>query len=261
MYLLHNKRALICGSTQGIGKAIAICFANLGCEVILLARQQDRLKAVVRSLSTRMNQRHAFLVADFACPDNLQQVLSDRLTEFEPVHILVNNTGGPPPGLMQEADAAELIAAFSQHLLCNQLLVQAVLPAMQQNSYGRIINIISTSVKQPIAGLGVSNTIRGAVANWSKTLAGELAPSGITVNNILPGATDTSRLQTIIAAKATKMNKTAEQIVSELKKEIPMRRFARPEEIATAAGFLASDQAGYITGINLPVDGGRTSCL
>ena len=261
MYLLKNKRALICGSTQGIGRAIAVHFANLGAEVILLARNKEALIKVSGSLSTQMNQQHATITADFSRAEKLQQLLAQQLPEFEPIDILVNNTGGPPAGLIQEADADDFLDAFSKHLICNQILVQSVVESMKKNGFGRIINIISTSVKQPIPGLGVSNTIRGAVASWSKTLAGELAPFGITVNNILPGATDTARLESIIAAKATKMNKTPEEIVTELKKEIPMGRFARPEEIANVAGFLASELASYVTGISLPVDGGRTSCL
>ncbi len=261
MYLLKDKRALVCGSTQGIGRAIAVHFANLGAQVILLARNQVGLCAVSDSLSTKMNQHHAYIVADFSHPDDLKQTLAEQLPEFEPIHILINNTGGPPTGMIQQADAAEFLAAFSKHLICNQLLVQAVVEGMKNNGFGRIINIISTSVKQPIPGLGVSNTIRGAVASWSKTLAGELAPFGITVNNILPGATDTARLKSIIDSKANKMNKTPEQIVTEMKNEIPMGRFARPEEIAHAAGFLASELTSYVTGVSLPVDGGRINCL
>jgi len=139
--------------------------------------------------------------------------------------------------------------------------VQAVLPGMKRAGYGRIINIISTSVKQPIPGLGVSNTIRGAVANWAKTLAGELGPFGITVNNVLPGATCTARLDALIEGKAKKAGVTVAEIGEQMKAAIPARRFAQPEELACAVAFLASPSAGYINGINLPVDGGRTSCL
>lgn len=261
MPLLQGKRALVCGSTQGIGRAIARQFADLGAEVVLLARDPTALEIVVSQLSTEMGQRHTFIVADFSYPDALKQTLDEQLCDFQPLHILVNNTGGPPGGLIRDADADAFLVAFSKHLICNQILAQSVIPGMKQVGFGRIINIISTSVRQPIPGLGVSNTIRGAVASWSKTLAGELAPFGITVNNILPGATETARLTSIIDSNAVKLEKSAEQVAEDMKQTIPMRRFAEPIEIAHAAGFLASDWAAYITGVSLPVDGGRLSCL
>ena len=261
MYSLNGKRALVCGSSQGIGRAIAVHFAKMGAEVILLSRNQTGLNNVLDILNIENDQKHTHLVADFSAPEVLKQILTEKLPELGPVHILLNNTGGPSPGLIQDAVPDQFIDAFSKHIICNQILVQAVMESMKMDGFGRIINIISTSVKQPIPGLGVSNTIRGAVASWSKTLAAELAPFGITVNNILPGATDTARLQAIVDAKATKMNKSREQIVTDFKREIPMGRFARPEEIANVAGFLASELASYVTGVSIPVDGGRTSCL
>jgi len=178
-----------------------------------------------------------------------------------PVHILVNNTGGPPAGLAVDASFEQFLQAFNNHLLCNQALVQAVVPGMRRLRYGRIINIISTSVKQPIPGLGVSNTIRAAVANWAKTLATELGPDGITVNNVLPGMTETERLRSLIATRAAQSNRTEADVSQSMKDEIPLRRFAVPAEIAAAVAFLASPAASYINGINLPVDGGRTQSL
>jgi 3-oxoacyl-[acyl-carrier protein] reductase len=261
MRLLEGKRALVCGGSQGIGKAIAVHFADQGAEVILLARNEPALQAVCGQLDTARKQKHSYLVADFAHPDWLQQILEQRLPELLPMHILVNNAGGPPGGLLYEARIEEFTRAFTQHLICSHILVQAVLSGMKSEKFGRIINIVSTSVKQPIPGLGVSNTVRGAMANWAKTLAGELAPFGITVNNILPGATETARLTSIIEAKARNSNKPVEDVVEHIKNSIPMGRFGKPEEIAYAAGFLASDLAAYITGINLPVDGGRTMSL
>ncbi|MGH8559053.1 MAG: SDR family oxidoreductase [Methylococcales bacterium] len=261
MSLLKGKRALVCGSSQGIGRAIARKFAESGAEIVLLARDRIALKAVADQLHRGDGQRHSFIVADFADPDALKQQLAERLPEIGPIHILLNNTGGPPGGPIQSAGAGEFLDAFSKHLLCNQILAQAVLDGMKQAGFGRIINIVSISVREPIPGLGVSNTVRGAVANWSKTLAGELGPFGITVNNILPGYTETARLTSIIERKASEMNKTAAHVAKELKKSIPIGRFARPEEIANAAEFLASELAAYITGVNLPVDGGRLSCL
>lgn len=260
MNLLAGKRALVCGSTQGIGKAIAFHLADLGAELILLARNDAALQAVSSQLSTELGQNHGYFTADFSNPGQLEQALTDGL-RGTPVNILVNNTGGPPGGLVHEARPEEFVAAFSQHLICNQLLVSSVLEGMKREKYGRIINIISTSVKQPIPDLGVSNTIRGAVASWSKTMADELAPFGITVNNVLPGATETARLASIIDSKAIKLNKSIEDVAEEMKQSIPMGRFAQPEEIAYAVGFLASDLASYVTGINLPVDGGRIAGL
>ncbi|HYE35185.1 SDR family oxidoreductase [Methylocaldum sp.] len=261
MRLLEGKRALVCGSSQGIGRAIATHFADQGAEVILLARNEPALKIACGELSTAHQQKHTYMVADFGYPDRLKQILEQRLPELLPVHILVNNTGGPPGGLLYEAKIEEFTEAFTRHLICSHILVQAVLPGMKSEKFGRIINIVSTSVKQPIPGLGVSNTVRGAMANWAKTLAGELAPFGITVNNILPGATETARLRSIMEAKALNSNKPIEDVVEQTKRSIPLGRFGKPQEIAYAAGFLASDLASYITGINLPVDGGRTMSL
>ena len=143
--------------------------------------------------------------------------------------------------------------------LCNQLLVQTVVPGMKTLGYGRIVNIISTSVIAPIRGLGVSNTTRGSVANWGRTLAGELGGSGITVNNILPGFTDTARLGGLIRKKADRQGVTTDQVIADIKSAIPIGRFAEPAEIGAVAAFLASPEAGYVNGVNLPVDGGRTA--
>jgi 3-oxoacyl-[acyl-carrier protein] reductase len=261
MGLLDGKRALVCGSSQGIGRAIAMLFADQGAEVVLLARNESALKLVCGGLSSAHRQKHSYLIADFGCPDRLKQILEERLPALLPIHILVNNTGGPPGGLLYEAGIEEFTRAFTQHLICSHILVRALLPGMRSESFGRIINIVSTSVKQPIPGLGVSNAVRGAMANWAKTLAGELAPFGITVNNILPGATETARLRAIMEAKARSSNKSIDDVVEQTKRSIPLGRFGKPEEIAYAAGFLASDLASYITGINLPVDGGRTMSL
>jgi len=256
---LKNKNALICGSTAGIGKATAIELAALGANITLLARNEEKLKNTLSELSTNNGQNHNYLLADFSEPDSLKEILSNNINKN--YHILLNNTGGPKGGPIFNANLSEFTAAFSQHLLCNQLLVQAVVAGMKINNYGRIINIISTSVKQPIEGLGVSNTIRGAVANWSKTLASELGPFGITVNNVLPGATATERLDQIMINVGKKIGKSPEEAREVMKSIIPARRLAKPEEIAYTVAFLASETAGYINGINLPVDGGRTKSL
>lgn len=258
---LDGKHAIVCGSTQGIGKACAIELASLGATITLIARNEAALIKAKAELDTHVGQNHHYLVADFSSPDTLKKKLADFIDKHSPVHILINNTGGPAGGPIVDAKLEEFISAFSNHLLCNQILAQAVIPGMKTAGYGRIINIISTSVKQPIPGLGVSNTTRGAVASWAKTLAGEVAPFGITVNNILPGMTKTARLESIITGKAEKLGKSIAQIEKEMIAEIPAGRFADAGELANAVAFLASPAAAYINGINLPVDGGRTACL
>lgn len=258
---LSNKNALVCGSTQGIGKASAIELASLGANVTLLARNEEALHTVIKELPNNGNQTHHCIAADFVNPDYLKVIINHYMESNPPFHILINNTGGPKGGEIIKADTSEFLSAFSNHLICNHILVQALVEGMKGERYGRIINIISTSVKLPLNNLGVSNTIRGAVANWAKTLANELGKFGITVNNVLPGATATGRLETIIENKSKALGKTIEEIEEEMKSEIPARRFAKPEEIANAVAFLASPAAGYINGINVPVDGGRTGNL
>lgn len=258
---LNGKTALVSGSTQGIGKAVALQLAEKGAKVVLLARNEDKLKTVRGELSTPNGQQHDYLVADFSDPSGLKQAVENYLSKGNAVDILVNNTGGPKAGPIIDADISEFLAAFNQHLICNHILVQAVVPGMKQLGGGRIINVISTSVKQPLPGLGVSNTIRGAVGNWSKTLANELGQFNITVNNVLPGATNTTRLQEIASNKSVKTGESVDAIFEEMAEESPMKRIARPEEIAAAIVFLASPEASYINGINIPVDGGRTKSL
>jgi 3-oxoacyl-[acyl-carrier protein] reductase len=258
---LTNKSALVCGSTQGIGKAVALELAQMGAKVILLARNEESLRSVKAELSTAKGQQHDFIPADYTNPEDLKDKINRYIIRNGAVHILVNNTGGPPGGPIVLAKTEEFTQAFSNHLLCNHILVQALLDGMKRSGYGRIINIISTSVKQPLRGLGVSNTIRAAVANWSKTLSIELGPLGITVNNVLPGATNTVRLSSILENKVAKSGMNMEEVKKEMLAEIPLGRFAEASEIANAVAFLASPAAAYITGINVPVDGGRTGNL
>lgn len=257
---LQNKNALVCGSTQGIGKATAIGLAHQGANITLIARNESKLKEVLAQLPNE-NQQHRYIVADFQHPSDIKSKLDDYLNEHVGFHILINNTGGPQGGAIFDAQIASFEKAFTQHLKCNHVLVQTVVSGMKGFGYGRIINIISTSVKQPLDGLGVSNTIRGAVASWSKTLANELGQFNITVNNVLPGATSTERLAEIIRNKSVKTGKSIEEISDQMKSGVPMKRFAQPEEVANAIVFLASEAASYINGINVPVDGGRTKSL
>ncbi len=258
---LRNKQAIVCGSTQGIGKAVAKELAQLGANITLVARNEEKLQETAQQLDTSQGQIHDYLVADFANPDDLQQKIQAYVQQRDVVHILVNNTGGPAGGPIINARPEEFLNAFNIHLINNHHLVQAVAPLMKKAGYGRIINIISTSVKQPLHGLGVSNTIRGAVASWAKTMANELGQFGITVNNVLPGSTRTGRLKTIIGNRAEKNSSSIDALEEEMMAEIPARRFAEPYEVAAAAAFLATPAAAYINGINIPVDGGRTGSL
>ncbi len=258
---LTGKRAFVCGASKGIGRAAAQELASLGASVTLLARHEESLKAALATLSAGKGQKHDYLVADFIDTDEVEAKVSKHIAARGPVHILVNNSGGPPPGTALSASIHDYAAIFTQHLLGAQVMVQAVAPGMKAAKYGRIINVLSTSVKAPIKGLGVSNTIRGAVAQWAKTLAGELAPFGITVNNVLPGATDTGRMEEIIETKAKKSGKSAAEVKADEIAAIPAGRFATPEELGAAIAFLATPAAAYINGINLPVDGGRTPGL
>ncbi|RZW49000.1 MAG: SDR family oxidoreductase [Flavobacteriaceae bacterium] len=256
---LNNKNALVCGSTQGIGKATAMALAAEGVNVTLIARNEEKLKEVLSELPQQ--RQHDYIVADFSNPAKLEEKVKAYVSSKRNFHILINNTGGPKSGAISQASPEEFTTAFQMHIICNHILVQSCLPFMKSENYGRIINVISTSVKEPIEGLGVSNTIRNAVANWAKTLAGELGQFGITVNNVLPGFTDTARLDQIIKVKAERAGTSEKEMTQIMKNYVPAKRFAKPEETANAITFLASECAAYINGINLPVDGGRTKSL
>ncbi len=260
-YQLDGRHAVVCGSTQGIGLACATRFAELGATCTLLARHESALTEAAAGLPRPAGQSHRTAIADFADTRQVRDAITRIVEDHGAVDILLNNTGGPPQGPIVDAPPDAFLRAFEMHVINNQVLLQAVLPGMKAAGYGRILNIISTSVKEPIAGLGVSNTTRWAVAAWAKTTAGEVAKFGITVNNILPGYTDTARLGALIAAKATASQSSHDAVTQAMVSRIPMGRLADPREIAAAAGFLASPAASYITGINLPVDGGRLASL
>ena len=256
---LTGKHAVVCGSTQGIGKESALAMSKLGASITLVARNEAKLKNVISELET--NDKNDYIVADFSNPTDLERKVKEWASKNK-AHILLNNTGGPKGGPIRDAKVEEFTEAFTHHLICNHVMVQALYPGMKEEKYGRIVNIISTSVKQPLDGLGVSNAIRGAVANWSKTMANELGQYNITVNNVLPGATNTVRLQSIAENKADQSSVlNYEEILSNMAAQSPMKRIAQPDEIANAVAFLASPAASYINGVNLPVDGGRTKSL
>jgi 3-oxoacyl-[acyl-carrier protein] reductase len=257
---LSGRHAIVGGASRGIGRASAEALAALGAEVTCLARNAESLSQVTQGLDRAQGQAHGYLCVDYSDPEQLGSLIKSMVAD-KPAQILINNTGGPPDGPAHTARLEDFDTAFKQHLICNQVLMQALLPGMRQAGYGRIINIISTSVKQPIPNLGVSNTIRGAVANWAKTLAGELGPDGITVNNVLPGFTVTDRLDEIIDARIARTGEAREAIMKAMRGTVPVRRFAEPSETAAVVAFLASPAAAYINGVNVPVDGGRTGSL
>jgi len=257
---LFGKNALVCGSSKGIGKATAIELAKLGANITLVSRSANVMSEIIHQLERRPGQNHDFLAADFTNRADLKRKIAG-LTATKAIHILINNTGGPAAGVIADSDEDAFLEAFQNHLICNQLLTQSVVPGMKREGYGRIINIVSTSVKQPLEGLGVSNTVRAAVSGWAKTWSNELASFGITMNNVLPGATNTDRLQEIIRNKAAKQGISEAEVVREMEAEIPMGRFAHAEEVASVAAFLATPAAAYLTGVSIPVDGGRIKGL
>jgi 3-oxoacyl-[acyl-carrier protein] reductase len=257
---LAGRHALVCGASEGIGRAAAHELALLGADVTVLARRADALRAVVEALPRSGAQRHGLIAADMADTDALRMEV-ENLVARAPAHILVNNTGGPPGGPAHAAEVSAFLDAFRRHLIAGQALVQALLPGMRAARWGRIVNIVSTSVREPIAGLGVSNTIRAAVAGWAKTLSRELAADGITVNNVLPGYTETGRVEQIVRDRAQAQGKSEEQIIAAMRASVPAGRFAKPEETGGVIAFLCSPAAAYVNGVSLAVDGGRMASI
>ena len=251
---LNGKIAIVCGSTSGIGRACASLLAKKGASIVLAARNEEKLISTINNLD---GEGHSYICADFNDPDNLRKKAIDHLNKIGLIHILINNSGGPPGGALIDANTEEFEIAFKRHVISSQILTQLVVPGMKKNKYGRIINITSTSVNRVIPGLGVSNTIRGAVSQWVKTLAIELGSYGITANNILPGYINTNRLKNLLEDSAKKKNITYGQMVNETEKKTALGRIGLPSDIASAVAFIASEEGGYITGANLSVDGGR----
>jgi 3-oxoacyl-[acyl-carrier protein] reductase len=257
---LTGKSAVVCGSTQGIGLATAKELALLGARCILLARNQKALEQAIKGLPAANGQVHSFAVADFTYTEQVQNAI-ETIAQTQTVHILVNNSGGPPAGPVLNASSSDFLNGMTQHLVNNHHLVQAVLPGMKKENYGRIINIISTSVKVPLRNLGVSNTVRHAVAAWAKSLANEMGAFDITINNVLPGFTDTARLTSLVEHTAAAQGKSVESVREAMQQEVPLKRFGRAEEIAAVAAFLATPAAAYVNGASIPVDGGRTGSI
>jgi 3-oxoacyl-[acyl-carrier protein] reductase len=258
---LRGKHALVCGGSEGIGRAAAEELAALGANITLLARREEALRIAAAALpSSAPGQSHGWIAADVSDGEALRRRI-EAAASAHPFHVLINNSGGPPGGPARSADAAAFLAAFHQHLLAAHACVQAVLPGMQAVGWGRIVNVISTSVKEPIPNLGVSNTVRGAVASWAKTLSRELGGYGITVNNVLPGYTRTQRLEQILRDRAAGAGKSEDEIARGMLATVPAGRFADAHEIAAAIAFLASPAAAYVNGVSLAVDGGRMQSI
>jgi 3-oxoacyl-[acyl-carrier protein] reductase len=258
---LTNKTALVCGASQGLGLATAKELALLGATVIIASRSEEKLKQVVTQLDTKAEQQHNYVAIDLSKPGEAKAAVEAIINKGTTIHILVNNAGGPPAASMIDTDATELENAFRTHVISSHVLAQLVVPGMKAAGYGRIINIVSTSVKQPINGLGISNTVRAAVANWAKTLANEIGSFGITINNVLPGYTNTDRLNYLFDKQAADQGTDRQAILNRTVSLIPAQRLGEPEEFGAAVAFLCSPAAAYINGINLPVDGGRTGTL
>ncbi len=256
---LEGRWALVGGASQGIGQAAATALAGAGANVVLMARRSEVLEQVRESLPNA--QKHRTLALDQERLEDVSSAITRLVAETGPIAVWVNNTGGPKPGLLAEASPDEIERAFRGHVLASQIILRALLPGMKELGYGRIINVLSTSVKVPIPNLGVSNTIRGAMASWAKTLSYELGPMGITVNNILPGFTETPRMDVVVNGTAQKSGKPADAIRKEMTEGVPAKRWASPSETADAILYFASPAAAYISGVSLPVDGGRTPSL
>lgn len=253
---LKGRKALVCGGSEGIGAGIATALAEEGVKILLVSRSKDKLESLKDSLT---GEGHDIFPADLSSDADVQKLVEHIGTAQ--IDIVINNTGGPAPGPISEASIEAFEKAIKMHLHASHKIMQAALPHMKQQQYGRFINVISTSVKIPIPGLGVSNTTRGAMASWSKTLSSEVAPYGITVNNILPGAIETGRLEAIIKSQAEKAGISEEQSSQRWADSIPAGRFGQPREIGDLAAFLSSEKAAYITGVSIQVDGGRTGAL
>jgi 3-oxoacyl-[acyl-carrier protein] reductase len=254
---LSGKTALITGASQGIGKASARELVLLGCRVVILARTESKLIRAIEEFERLSPIGHSYIVADLSDFARLKE----QIPSAGSFDILVNNSGGPSAGLLETTDEEELQDAFRGHLQASALLTRLCLPGMKEGGYGRIINVLSASVKAIAPMLGVSNTVRWAVAGWAKTLSMEVGSFGITVNSVLPGATATERLKETTATKARLKNRDPEELLAERIEAIPVKRVATPEEIASVVAFLATPAAAFVNGAAIAVDGGQMPCI
>lgn len=261
---MHGKLVCVSASTKGIGKACVEHLWDMGLDILAMGRNPQDLHLLSQHFHEQKNKgatQHFYTL----CVDhqNLQEI-KEKLTSFNTIHpidILIHISGGPKSGNLINSPTEELSTAFDQHLLSAQIMAQIVTPNMKKNHWGRIITVISTSVKTPLPNLGVSNVIRAAMSSWTKTLANELGEFGICVNSVLPGYIQTDRLTQIIKDKALKMNTSEEHVIKLMQEQIPAKRFGQAKELANLIGFLVTPGANYINGTSICVDGGRTPCI
>lgn len=251
-----RRRALVCGASQGIGRATALALAADGVAVTALARRAGPLETLRDELLAAGAPEAGVLVADLDERAGMEAAVRAALEARGPHHILILNTGGPPPGPILEAEPEAFARAFARHVLAGHRLLQLLLPGMRAAGWGRVVNVVSTSVREPIPNLGVSNTTRAAVAGWAKSVSDELPP-GVTINSVLPGATDTERLGSLAEHLAAARGTSVAEVQADWRAQIPERRLAEPREIAAVIAFLASPAAAYLRGQAIAVDGGR----
>lgn len=253
---LSGKIAIVCGASQGLGYAAAKELSQEGCIVLICSRDKNRIESAAKKIEQASGKPIYPFVVDLRNAEQIRRFANYAIEQFRTIHILVNNTGGPPSGFFMDFTDSDWQAAFQNTLMSAVTLTRHILPVMQQNRWGRIINLQSIVVKQPIDDLILSNSIRMAVVGWAKTLANQYAQYNITINTIATGYTLTERLSNLVNAIAQKENSSPEQVLSRITAKIPARRLASPEEIAALVAFLGSERAAYITGATIPVDGG-----